>query len=584
MKSSTLLFSILLFFVLFLSCGTESTPVYTLTTSVVGEGTVDPDRGEFEEGETVTLSSKPKEGWVFNSWSGDGNGSSSTVTITMDGDKSVVGNFGRRDYPLTIIIEGEGTVEERVISSPKTTEYAYETVVNLRAVPGSDWGFLRWEGDINSEEIEINVTVEDKTTITVHFERVRCVQNFEPVDFSKSHEELFYIRYPLNPDGFVDEEILRELVVDLDAAEYGMNWISTDYNNDGIMDLVGMKFTWNQTGDREQGYTGYERKSPIKFFKGTCEGGFEEDPQNSGKYLGLVHPRKLLQGDFNKDGFVDFFFVGHGYDAQPFPGEFPKLLLSNGEGGFDEYDYKTEVAFFHGGTTGDFNNNGWLDVFLVEAGSGKSAIYLNNNGLLEPRRDLVNQRNTRGMLNVGWFDINNNGKLDLLLGGDDWAGEFHAEKNINTPAIILGNGHDFLGDIDFRLPPTSLPSQGHMTDGKVFDINGNGKNEIILARTGDPHTNPNNFYASWSLQILSLNEEGTYSDKTTDFIEDYHGSLERVGHDGPYWIDTWIPWLQIKEIDGRVILTNNKAPQWKGDHGEGYKEWTLQNGFFYRTR
>lgn len=407
---------------------------------------------------------------------------------------------------------------------------------------------------------------------------INCLglNSWEKVDFTKSHEELFYVRYPLNADGTVNNEVIKKIVVDLDAANYGMNWISTDYNNDGLLDLVGQAFTWEGTVEREQGYTGYDRKTPIKFFKGKCDGTFEEDKDNSGKFLGLVHPRKLLQGDFNKDGFVDFFFVGHGYDVHPFPFEFPKSLISDGKGGFTEYDYVSEVSFFHGGTTGDFNNDGWLDVFLVDAGNGRSAIYLNINGVLTPRRDLVNQMNTGGKFNVGWHDIDNDGKLDLLLGGHDWndKGEYPY-----TPAIIYGNGRDFLAKIDVLLPPTKLQSQGIMTDSNVFDIDGDGNNEIILARTGDNATDPDNFYASWSLQILKKNNDGSYTDKTTDFINDYHGSLKRVGHDGPYWIDTWIPWLNIRNEGGVIKLTNSVDSS-----SPTYKEWVLRDGFFHRNK
>jgi len=58
---------LILFLLVFNSCGTESTPIYNLTTSVNGEGTITPSSGEFEEGETVTLTSEPNEGGFFKS-------------------------------------------------------------------------------------------------------------------------------------------------------------------------------------------------------------------------------------------------------------------------------------------------------------------------------------------------------------------------------------------------------------------------------------------------------------------------------------------------------------------------------------
>lgn len=64
---------------LIFSCGTESTPTYTLSTSVVGEGSITPSGGTYEEGETVTLTSTPSQHWLFNNWSGDGKGVSDTI-------------------------------------------------------------------------------------------------------------------------------------------------------------------------------------------------------------------------------------------------------------------------------------------------------------------------------------------------------------------------------------------------------------------------------------------------------------------------------------------------------------------------
>ena len=52
----------------------------------------------------------------------------------------------------------------------------------------------------------------------------------------------------------------------------------------------------------------------IRFYKGTCGGNFEVDEQNDNKILGTVHGRKVLLGDFNNDGYVDVFFISHGYD------------------------------------------------------------------------------------------------------------------------------------------------------------------------------------------------------------------------------------------------------------------------------
>jgi hypothetical protein len=154
---------------IFISCGTESTQTYTLTTSVNGEGTISPSSGEFEEGESVTLTGTPSQHWVFNNWSGDGSGSSNIITITMDSDKNVVGNFSERLYPLNITVEGEGTVDEEVIQSK--SEFTNGTVVQLTPNPSNGWKFVEWSGDVESTEEVIELTVDGEVNLIITFER-----------------------------------------------------------------------------------------------------------------------------------------------------------------------------------------------------------------------------------------------------------------------------------------------------------------------------------------------------------------------------------------------------------------------------
>lgn len=162
MRILTFSLSIFLFVFLLISCGTEPTPIYTLSTSVVGEGTITPSGGEFEEGEVVKISGIPGEQWVLSSWSGDVTGSANTISITMDSDKNVVGTFSERLFPLNITVEGEGSVTEDIIHNK--SEHAVGTVVQLTSIPVNGWVFHEWSGDLdginNPQTIEINEGME----------------------------------------------------------------------------------------------------------------------------------------------------------------------------------------------------------------------------------------------------------------------------------------------------------------------------------------------------------------------------------------------------------------------------------------
>jgi len=105
-----------------ISCKTEeSFSTYTLNTSTSpiegGKINISPQSNIYKEGDIVTLRPEPNEHWIFQNWEGDGSGNSNPLEIIMYSDKSVVGVFSNRDYPLSLTIEGEGIVEEKIITN-----------------------------------------------------------------------------------------------------------------------------------------------------------------------------------------------------------------------------------------------------------------------------------------------------------------------------------------------------------------------------------------------------------------------------------------------------------------------------------
>lgn len=167
----TILLVILSSFVM-VSCSTENTPVYQLTTSANPSegGSVSPAQGDYDKGNQVTISAIPNENWVFRQWQGDYSGSQNPASITMDSDKSLVALFEMREYPLTINIEGEGTVLEKLLSA-KTTHYEHGTLVELTAIPSEQWQFSGWSEDTEGQENPITVEVDKAMNITATFLR-----------------------------------------------------------------------------------------------------------------------------------------------------------------------------------------------------------------------------------------------------------------------------------------------------------------------------------------------------------------------------------------------------------------------------
>ena len=361
-------------------------------------------------------------------------------------------------------------------------------------------------------------------------------------------------------------------------GDYGLNTISVDYNNDGYNDIIGFDTDYSNFIDYPEDYFGYERKKLIKFYKGNCNGSFDLDELNDSKFLGLVHGRKVLLGDFNKDNYVDIFLVGHGYDRRPFNGEFNKVLMSNGDSSFYEIDYQSFESFYHGGSSGDIDNDGDLDIIVVDGGRGKSLFFENINGELIPNKTLIDQDLMNQMYNAELYDINNDGFLDLITGGHDWTGNqnpdcewWECNTYNNTPIIIYGDGIDFIDNNYVRLPQTSIYKQGIVTNFEFFDFDGNGQVEIILTRTGDNMNetpglpwDQSNFYKDWSVQVLEFNGED-YDDATLKYIDVNYGE------------EQWITFTKIKDIDNDGILEMYNTSNPYIDQNN-YLEWEIISG------
>jgi hypothetical protein len=158
-----------------ISCGMEEIPTYkielTVSPSEGGKLNVSPSLPMYPEGSTVSITPAPNEHWVFKQWEGDGSGSSTPLQLIMDSNKSVVGVFVKREYPLNIIITGEGTVEEKIITNPGGREYPHGTTVELTPKPKEGWVFESWSGDLIGTESPKTIKVDKEKNVTVKFKR-----------------------------------------------------------------------------------------------------------------------------------------------------------------------------------------------------------------------------------------------------------------------------------------------------------------------------------------------------------------------------------------------------------------------------
>ncbi len=143
-------------------------PDFTLTLTTAGEGTVT-GAGTYKQGEVVTITATPDEGYGFSQWS-DGS-TDAWRQITIRSNMTLTAVFQIRSYDLTVNVEGEGTVTG-------AGTYTHNEVITLEATAGEGYEFSQWS-DGNTDNPRL-ITITGNTDITAVFTPVQP-EELEPL-------------------------------------------------------------------------------------------------------------------------------------------------------------------------------------------------------------------------------------------------------------------------------------------------------------------------------------------------------------------------------------------------------------------
>ncbi|MDB5012131.1 MAG: hypothetical protein JWQ25_333, partial [Daejeonella sp.] len=126
--------------------------------------------------------------------------------------------------------------------------------------------------------------------------------------------------------------------------------IIDDFNNDGYPDIVTSSWSLSEG---------------MHFNINNGDGSFTDISESSG-LRGFTGGLNIMQTDYNNDGFKDI-FVLRGAWKREFGKEPNSLLRNNGDNTFTDVTEESGLLSFHPtqtATWADFNNDGWLDVFI----------------------------------------------------------------------------------------------------------------------------------------------------------------------------------------------------------------------------
>ncbi len=223
-------------------------------------------------------------------------------------------------------------------------------------------------------------------------------------------EKALASEYPLKK--FPD--IAPQLGLAIDGLSGGV--VVDDFTNDGYLDVLAS--TWFAD-------------EPLRFFTNGADGTFSEKTEEAG-LPGITGGLNMVQADYDNDGWLDV-LVLRGAWLGPL-GKHPNSLLhNNGDGTFTDVTLEAGLLSFHPtqtATWNDFNNDGWLDVFIGNESTSPedihaSELYLNQqDGTFREVAALAGVTVSQPGMDyfvkgVNSGDYNNDGRQDLFVSALD---------------------------------------------------------------------------------------------------------------------------------------------------------------------
>ena len=198
--------------------------------------------------------------------------------------------------------------------------------------------------------------------------------------------------------------------------------ILDDFDNDGFLDIV---------------ISSVDACESLRFFHNNGDGTFSDVTEKAGlgDQLGGIN---CVQTDYNNDGWLDIFVMRGGW-------EFPmrnSLLRNNGDGTFTDVTANSGLLSgehrTHSAAWADFDNDGWLDVFVGHEESPSQLFRNRGDGTFEDVSQRAGVARTAFTKGAAWGDYDNDGFADLYVsnyGGANFL--YHNDQTLSQAVVRI---------------------------------------------------------------------------------------------------------------------------------------------------
>lgn len=316
----------------------------------------------------------------------------------------------------------------------------------------------------------------------------------------------------------------------------GLNIQQTDYNNDGKIDIWVLRGAW-------QGQFGSYGEQPNSLLRNNGDGTFTDVTIDAG-LLSFCPTQTSVWVDFNNDGWLDLFIGNESSDQNSYDSE---LYINNQNGTFTNKIRECGVRvnmFIKGVTAGDYDNDGWMDLFLSTMNGNKMLLH-NKGANTEGRVRFEDMTEKSGFAKENYrsfttffFDYDNDGWLDLFVCNYNFEkalSYYFAREGLGLPSkdegkpCIYHNNHD--GTFTNATPTLGPDRTCFSMGGNFGDFNNDGFLDIYLG-TGNPNYQsivPNKMFINLNGRKFA---DATVSSRTGNLQKGHAVSIADLDNDG----------------------------------------------------